>query len=170
MRKKTRQRMVQLLYELTKDSRRSDRSLAKVLGVSQPTITRTRKRLEDEGYVQEYTVIPDLAKLGFEIVAVTSMNMATYDARNEKKISGMAEDAHNWIADNPKVIFAAPGSGGDGKNALMISVHRDFTDFRRFISEFQRKWVSHISNVESFLITVKDIGPKHFTLRDLSRI
>jgi len=37
-----------LFHELIKNSKRSDRELAKMLRVSQPTITRTRKRLENE--------------------------------------------------------------------------------------------------------------------------
>jgi len=40
-----RERMLRLLLELLKDSKRSDRELAKVLGVSQPTVSRTRSRL-----------------------------------------------------------------------------------------------------------------------------
>ena len=43
----------QLLRELLKNSKRSDRDLAKSLGVSQPTLTRMRKRLEKEGYILE---------------------------------------------------------------------------------------------------------------------
>lgn len=35
-----------LLYELMKNSRRSDRELAKVLGISQPTVSRRRIALE----------------------------------------------------------------------------------------------------------------------------
>jgi len=35
-----------LLRELLKNSKRSDRDLAKILKVSQPTITRTRHKLE----------------------------------------------------------------------------------------------------------------------------
>lgn len=38
--------MIKLLLEMMKNSRRSSRDLAKVLGVSQPTVTRTRQRLE----------------------------------------------------------------------------------------------------------------------------
>ncbi len=41
MRKITRK----LLSELLKDSKRSDRELAKVSGISQPTITRKRRKL-----------------------------------------------------------------------------------------------------------------------------
>ena len=40
---------LKLISELMKNSRRSDRELAKTLGVSQPTVSRTLKRLETEG-------------------------------------------------------------------------------------------------------------------------
>lgn len=62
---------IDLLHELIKGSRRSDRELAKVLKISQPTITRKRTRLESEGYINEYTVIPNLVKMGYEIIAFT---------------------------------------------------------------------------------------------------
>jgi len=62
---------MRLLVELIKNCSRSDRKLAKVLGTSQPTVTRMRNRLVKEGVIQEFTVIPDFVKMGFEIVAVT---------------------------------------------------------------------------------------------------
>ena len=52
-----------LLAELLKNSRRSDRQLARVLDSSQPTITRTRQKIEREGIVRSYTFIPDWRKL-----------------------------------------------------------------------------------------------------------
>jgi DNA-binding Lrp family transcriptional regulator len=48
---------LRLMAELMKNSRRSDRDLAKAVGVSQPTIGRTIKKLEKEGYIKEYTPI-----------------------------------------------------------------------------------------------------------------
>ena len=62
---------MRLLVELIKNCSRSDRKLAKVLGTSQPTVTRMRNKLAKEGFIQEFTVIPDFVKMGFEIVAVT---------------------------------------------------------------------------------------------------
>ena len=62
---------LRLLSELVKDSLRSDRELAKAVGVSQPTVTRMRARLEKEKVIKEYTMIPDFHKLGFEILAIT---------------------------------------------------------------------------------------------------
>ena len=46
-----------LLSELIRDSRRSDRELAKVLHVSQPTVTRRRALVEKE-LIDGYTAIP----------------------------------------------------------------------------------------------------------------
>ena len=60
-----------LISELMKNSRRSDRELAKQLRVSQPTVTRIRNRLEKEGIIREYTIIPDFAKLGYQMASVT---------------------------------------------------------------------------------------------------
>jgi Lrp/AsnC family transcriptional regulator for asnA, asnC and gidA len=62
---------LKLVSELMKNSRRSDRDLAKAIGVSQPTVTRTRSRLEREGIIREYTMIPDFGKLGYKIMALT---------------------------------------------------------------------------------------------------
>ncbi|MGC9346262.1 MAG: Lrp/AsnC family transcriptional regulator, partial [Candidatus Bathyarchaeales archaeon] len=62
--------MIDLLYEFMKNSKRSDRELAKAVGVSQPTITRMRKNLEKLGYIREYTIMPALEKLGFEIITL----------------------------------------------------------------------------------------------------
>ena len=59
-----------ILFELMKDSHRSDRQLAKSLGVSQPTVTRRRAMLE-ENFIEGYTVIPKFGQIGFEIAAFT---------------------------------------------------------------------------------------------------
>jgi len=49
-------RMRSLLLELLKDSKRSDRELARVLGVSQPTVSRMRSRLVKEGMIRSSSV------------------------------------------------------------------------------------------------------------------
>ena len=72
-----------LIAELIRNSRRSDRELAKAVGCSQPTVSRMIKRLEKEGYIKEYTMIPDFHRLGYEIMALTFI-------QNEKR-SGMEE-------------------------------------------------------------------------------
>lgn len=83
------QKLIDLLYEIMKDSRRSDRELAKTVKVSQPTITRMRKVLENNGYIREYTVMPALEKLGFEILA---FNFLTADVHSTRR-----KEIENWI-------------------------------------------------------------------------
>jgi DNA-binding Lrp family transcriptional regulator len=62
---------LRLISELMKNSRRSDRQLSKVLGISQPTVSRMLKKLEKEGVIKEYTMIPDFTKLGYELIVIT---------------------------------------------------------------------------------------------------
>ena len=59
-----------LLFELMKDSHRSDRQLAKALDVSQPTVTRRRTMLE-ANIIEGYTITPTFGKIGFELTAFT---------------------------------------------------------------------------------------------------
>jgi len=136
-------RMMELLHELLKNSKRSDRDLAKILGLSQPTVTRMRRKLEKTGYVWEYTIIPDFTKLGYELMAFT------------EPFRKLAEKAHKWALENPKIILGAAGDGMDGKNCMMISLHKDFTDYYRFISRFREKWSSYLRGIESFLVSFK---------------
>jgi Lrp/AsnC family leucine-responsive transcriptional regulator len=66
---------LRLVSELMRNSRRSDRALAKALGVSQPTISRMINKLEKTGVIREYTTIPDFGKLGYEIMGITSISV-----------------------------------------------------------------------------------------------
>jgi DNA-binding Lrp family transcriptional regulator len=58
------QKMRQLLSELLKDSKRSDRELAKTLKISQPTVSRMRHTLVKKKVITQFTAIPDPANLG----------------------------------------------------------------------------------------------------------
>jgi len=64
------QKLLRLVSEMLKNSKKSDRELAGILAVSQPTVSRTRARIEKE-YIKTYTIIPDFKKLGYEIMAFT---------------------------------------------------------------------------------------------------
>jgi DNA-binding Lrp family transcriptional regulator len=157
--------MILLLQELIKNSKRSDRDLAKILDVSQPTLTRMRKRLEKEGYILDYTAIPNMTKLGFEIIAFTFLNIDRFDAKTGELDTTLGENAHKWVTHNSKIIFGAGGEGLEGKNCVMVSVHRDFTDFSDFISDFRTRWPARIKNIDTFLVSLKAKMPKPFSFR-----
>ena len=156
------QTLIKLLYELMKNSKRSDRDLAKVIGVSQPTITRTRKKLEKTGYIKEYTVIPDMTKLGLEIMGFTFLNLAEEPRKTE--------DLQKWLETNPNIIFLAVGNGLNGKNRVMITTHKDFTDYSEFISDFRSRWATSLMDVDTFLISTKGKMPKPFSFKYIENI
>jgi hypothetical protein len=65
------------------------------------------------------------------------------------------EKAHKWAVENPRIILGAAGDGLNGKNCMMISIHKDFTDYYRFISEFRGKWSSYMCDIETFIVSFK---------------
>jgi len=149
-----------LLYELIKNSRRSDRDLAKVLGFSQPTVTRTRRILEDEKYVLQYTALPDFTKLGFELAAFTFTQWLS-----EEK--ARAESPFKWLEKDPRVVFVGKGNGLDGKNSVIVTMHKNYTDYSEFLVDLQK--TKTVQNVNSFIAPLTGIK-KHLTLADLEKV
>ena len=154
-------RMMSLLLELLKNSKRSDRELAKVLGVSQPTVTRTRSRLVKEGVIKEFTVIPDFVKMGYEIIAISLFK--------SKMRSGLAEKAMKSTMTKPNIIFAAR-THGMGKNAVVISLHKNYTEFSNFIENLRSEGGDDIEDYDTLLISLRDLIIKPLSLKYLSEI
>lgn len=159
--------MMLLLQELLKNSKRSDRELAKILGVSQPTLTRMRKRLERDSYILDYTAIPNLTKLGFEIIAVTFFDVDGLDSKAAELETVFNERAHKVLTHSSRIVLATIGEGLHGANYMMISVHRDFTDYTDFISDFRSQSLTQCREIDSFLVSLKTKMPKPFSFRNL---
>lgn len=100
---------------MVRDARRSDRELAKAVGVSQPTVSRFIKKLENQGLINEYTIIPELSKMGYELLVFTFLSFA--EDRPE-----LFEKAREWTKKQQAVIFANNGEGC-GMNSIMVSIH-----------------------------------------------
>jgi len=152
---------LRLLFALMKGARRSDRELAKTLGISQPTVTRQRTVLEKEGYIQEYTVIPDLVKMGYDFVAVTFLSFAEDSPE-------LFDKARKWTKARPCVIFAANGEGLS-MNSIMVSVHKNYASYSKLITELRRDWQPNLKNTETFIISLArpELWVKFFSFRHL---
>jgi DNA-binding Lrp family transcriptional regulator len=156
--------MLELISELTKNAKKSDRDIAKILGISQPTVTRLRKKLEDKGYISEYTTILDLSKLGFEIVSFVFFK--TYKVGGKRVESA----AHNMIRQNPHIVFAGFGNGLHGQNTMLVCIHKDFTEYTKCLEDFKKRWENDIDHLDSFLVSIKSFSPKPFTFRDIGKL
>jgi len=151
---------MKLLLELLKDSKRSDREIAKIMGVSQPTISRMRQRLTDEGIIQEFTVIPDFVKLGFQIMAVSS-----FKYKVAKDIEGLTK----LMMARPNVIFSSIAEGM-GKNGIIISFHKSYPEFSKFISNLRTEGKDMIDDLDSMLVSLENQIVKPLSLKYLAEL
>jgi len=151
--------MSRVLCELLRDSSKSDRELAKVLGVSQPTVSRLRNRLVEDGLIRHFTVIPDVKALGFELIAITSF---TSNDSKEKE-----ERARKWTMGKANVLFAARAEG-NRRNSIMVSLHKNYTDYYNFISEIKRECGDIVADYDTLLVCLGDLIVKHFSVKYLA--
>jgi len=153
-----------LLFEMMANSRRSDRELAKALHISQPTVTRVRRWLESNGYIAEYTLIPDFNKIGFELAAYTFFkthrDLLSHDGDQFQK------NMTDFLEKHPNVIRARTGEGL-GCDGILISYHLNFSDFARFARQLKQASLG-IDVVGTFLATLSNEGQfRSLTFRHL---
>jgi DNA-binding Lrp family transcriptional regulator len=77
---------LKLIAGLMRNSRRSDRELAKAIRVPQPTVTRMIRRLEKEGVIKEYTMISDFSKLGYRPLTLSYLAKGLLPPTKEKPL------------------------------------------------------------------------------------
>jgi DNA-binding Lrp family transcriptional regulator len=159
---------LKLVAELLKDCRRSDRELAKAIGTSQPTVTRALRRLENEGYIKEYTIIPDFQKLGFKILAMTFLKRPKdVSAKELERIMELGKE----IAEKKgqKSVLALRGMGL-GYDVSIISVHEDYSSFLELLEGIKQFPHSDVANIQSFLIDMTDrVQYRPFTFSFLAK-
>lgn len=133
---------LEILSELMKNSKMRGVELAETLGSSSPAISRRMKRLENNGYIREYTLIPHFIKLGYELMVVTLVKL------KPKLTPEQVEEAHELLLrfaretpekDSYSVIMAERGMGL-ARNVIFITCHRNFStfvEFRRRLIQFK---------------------------------
>ena len=138
---------IKLVCELIRNSRKSDRELAKIIGVSQPTVSRIRTRLERAGVI-EYTGSVNLRKLGFEIIAITFGNK-----KREQRPQTKVAKGKGLTAKNPNMIFVSTGMGL-GSDVVAVSVHKTYSDYAEYVQEVRAEWAESMTLTGSFLIAL----------------
>jgi len=144
---------LKLISELMKNGRKSDRELAKAIGVSQPTISRTRSRLEKKGIIKEYTMIPDFSKLGFKIMAITFALSRPLDKEESRKamkalVESVKEKYFEFI-----MLERGQGLGCDG---VIISLHKDYNSYLKVLEWLKQLDFLKVDKTDSFLINLDD--------------
>jgi DNA-binding Lrp family transcriptional regulator len=145
---------LRLISELMKNSRRSDRELARTLGVSQPTVTRVRTRLENEGIVKEYTMIPDFGKLGYKILALVFVKLG--QALSLEQIDKAREIARESLKAGPFEVVMLERGIGLGYDGVFISYHEDYSSYVKFVQWLRQFQFLELKEITSFLVSLED--------------
>jgi DNA-binding Lrp family transcriptional regulator len=162
---------LELIAELMKNSRRSDRELAKKIGVSQPTVSRMIQRLEKEGVIKEYTMIPDFGKIGFNLMSIITFKLKPISTGELHELHRAAGELDNQERRPYLMIMEGMGLG---KNLAVLSFYKDYGDYATHIRNIKNaasssmKAYMDVEGTEGFLI---DLNCKdHYQPITFSRI
>ncbi len=133
----------EILFQLLRNSKLSDREIAKKLKTSQSTITRTRHKLENR-IIKSYTLIPDLSKLDIKLIAFTFSNCT-------RPTKDLMKTINEFIEQQPNIVFVGHGEGMR-KTGVIVSFHKDFADFTDFTQNFRLICEGFAESVESFIV------------------
>jgi DNA-binding Lrp family transcriptional regulator len=141
---------LKLVIELLKNSHRSDRELAKAIRVSQPTLSRTRERLEKQGTIKEYTIVPDYVQLGFALMSITFTKMK--GRLSKEIIDDYKKRARNAMSKHPSALIL--GNTGMGCNAdyVTIAFHKNYSEYSEFMTDIRQFPNVNIDETRSFLV------------------
>jgi len=140
-----------ILSELMKNCKISDRKLAKKIGVSQPTVTRRRARLEKD-VIRSYTVIPNWTKLGYEILAITLVKSKPV-LGSKDEYATVRKRGMEWLMKQNSIIMGG-GCRGAGINACMISVHKNYSDYDEFMHRYRLELGDTTDDVQTVLVNL----------------
>ncbi|TAN03385.1 MAG: Lrp/AsnC family transcriptional regulator, partial [Rhizobiaceae bacterium] len=74
---------------LQADARLTNNDLSERVNLSPSQCSRRRQRLEDEGLIRAYRAVLDRDRLGFPLVNIVSVTLATHNRDNARRFAGL---------------------------------------------------------------------------------
>jgi DNA-binding Lrp family transcriptional regulator len=133
-----------LLKELLLDSKRSFRELAKSIGVSAATVINHVQRLESGGVIQDYAVLLDHERLGYELTVVTEIIVS----------KGKLLETDAEIAKIPNVCAVYDITGQT--DAMVVAKFKSRSDLSDFTKKLLAMPYVERTNTHVVLTTVKE--------------
>jgi Lrp/AsnC family transcriptional regulator for asnA, asnC and gidA len=127
---------IKLIQELQKDSRQSNRTLAKKLHVSEGTIRKRFYDLRQKALIRP-TVIPNPQKLGYSFVCVMGIAVKLTDLKT----------LSNRLKENPHVFFLAHVTGQFDLIAVLL--FKDTSELAQFYDK-ELSLIQSITKTETF--------------------
>jgi hypothetical protein len=131
----------------------SDSDIGRELGVSRHTISRFRRKFEENNLMSKIS-LPNFVKLGFEILTFYHIR---FDPRNPPKMED--DEAVSLISDST-VFFA-----GRRFEAVMISIYKDYDDYKTDMMQImqvlkENRWIAEDPIIRTYslstMVFIKD--------------
>ena len=118
-----------ILTELKKDSRLTTREIAKRIKSSAATVLRRLNNLIKEGYIKQFTIVPDWQKLGKTTLAYVLINMDYPDIKRKRLSQDIIADR---LIKHPLVFDAVTVTGR--KDLVLKVLVKDTEELNKFIN------------------------------------
>lgn len=131
-----------ILRELSVDGRMSDVMLGERVHMSSTAVARRRKLLEERGVLRGYTANLDMAQLGFSIVVMVSIELAS-------QAETVLNEFEQAVVKCPSMSYCSFVSGDT--DFLMIVHVRSFEDYDR-VYRSELSTLPHVAKIRSSFV------------------
>jgi DNA-binding Lrp family transcriptional regulator len=135
---------VKILKTLTADARLSSRQISKQCNVSVGTVLSRIKKMQQEGIIRGYSILPDHEKLGYELTVVTEITVS----------KGRLLEMENEIARFPNVCSVYDVTGLT--DAVIIAKFKDREELSKFTKHLLSLPFVERANTHVVLTTIKE--------------
>ena len=143
-----------ILFELEKDARQSNSSIAKSVGLSKDAVGYRISKLEEKGVVRGYRTMIDVSKLGYTLYRIYFRWIDVSKEELDKIIEFLKKDKGAWW------IGKLDGSW-DFAFAYWSKTNKEFYDFYEKLSEKFRKHIK--DKLISPILSYKEIPRRYLT-------
>jgi DNA-binding Lrp family transcriptional regulator len=124
------------------------------------------KKLESEGYIRGYAMVPNFARIGFEILAFTFTKLK--HPLTTEELEKARQDANVALSTkNAPVVLVMSGMGCNA-DGILISLHEDYSAYTTFMNSVKSYPLVEVDGVRSFIVNLVD--EKHFLPLNLAGI
>jgi DNA-binding Lrp family transcriptional regulator len=117
-------------------------------------VSRIRKRLEKEGFIKEYTIIPDFPKIGYKLMALTFLRLGKFYGPEE--IKEIRNKIREKLKTAPNEIVQFQKGTGLDYHGVIVSFHKDYAESRRFVDWIRTLNFVELDDMNQFIIRLDD--------------
>ncbi len=160
---------LKVLFTLLSLSNKSDRAIAKILGISNTSLSKRRRRLEKDGCIKEYTVIPDLHSMGLDVIVFY------FSSTSDMLTPAQLKESRELALKHPEVLCLLEEQNLAGTSWFAVTIHKTYDGFVELSKKVQEDVLSLHPQSQilpryerhTLIFHTEKLFPKPFSFRNL---